>query len=421
MIRRSLHKPDQTKLPVFVETSVPPLTIAQPRNCTASKVPFTEFLSTSKDNESARRNAHPASQLMTNPSSINECQPAPIKTQTPATEEPLVLKPLRIGNCELDFPIVQAALSGYSDWPMRVVARSLGAPYSIAEVLIEKFVLELKQRHKTRRHLMVSDEEHPVGGQLMGSDPQQFPAAAQKLVAAGFDVIDINFGCPVNTAMGGCRGGYHLSQPKIALEIVERVRCEVPPHLPVSVKMRRGIDDSEESRSNFFQILDGAFDLGAAAITVHGRTVKQKYIGASNWDFLRDVKQHAGDKTIIGSGDVFTAQSCLDMMSYTGVNGVSVARGAIGNPWIFRQARDLAAGQSAFVPDVSEQRRVLEMQRSLCEEIYDDRQILSTMRKFGIKFAPLHPSYEQVRNAFAAGKTLDAWQKVIDDFYVRNS
>ena len=358
---------------------------------------------------------------MTNPSSLNECQPGPIKMRKPATEEPLVLKPLRFGNCEIDFPIVQAALSGYSDWPMRVVARSLGAPYSIAEVLIEKFVLELKQRHKTRRHLMVSDEEHPVGGQLMGSDPQQFPAAAQKLVAAGFDVIDINFGCPVNTAMGGCRGGYHLSQPKIALEIVERVRCEVPPHLPVSVKMRRGIDDSEESRSNFFQILDGAFDLGAAAITVHGRTVKQKYIGASSWDFLRDVKQHAGDKTIIGSGDIFTAQSCLDMMRYTGVDGVSVARGAIGNPWIFRQARDLAAGQSAFVPDVSEQRRVLEMQRSLCEEIYDDRQILSTMRKFGIKFAPLHPSYEQVRNAFAAGKTLDAWQNVIDDFYVRNS
>ncbi|MGZ0168115.1 MAG: tRNA dihydrouridine synthase [Planctomycetales bacterium] len=354
---------------------------------------------------------------MTNASSLTEHQPTPAQTRPPAVEGPLILKPLRIGNCEIDSPIVQAALSGYSDWPMRVVARRLGAPYTIAEVLIDRFVLELKQRHKTRRHLMVSDDEHPVGGQLMGSDPQQFPAAARKLVEAGFDVIDINFGCPVNTAMGGCRGGYHLSQPEIALEIVERVRNEVPDHLPVTVKMRRGIDDSEESRAKFFRILDGAFELGAAAITVHGRTVEQKYVGTSSWDFLRDVKEHAGEKLIIGSGDVFTAQSCLDMMKYTGVDGVSVARGAIGNPWIFRQARELAEGKPSFAPNVAEQRRVLEMQRSLCAEIYDDRRVLSIMRKFGIKFAPLHPLHEQVRNAFAAGKTLTAWQAVLDDFY----
>jgi nifR3 family TIM-barrel protein len=354
---------------------------------------------------------------MTNTSSLTENQPAPAQTRPPAVEGPLNLKPLHIGDCKIDFPIVQAALSGYSDWPMRVVARRRGAPYTIAEVLIDRFVLELKQRHKTRRHLMVSDDEHPVGGQLMGSDPQQFPTAARKLVEAGFDVIDINFGCPVNTAMGGCRGGYHLSQPETALEIVERVRNEVPDRLPVTVKMRRGIDDSDESRTKFFRILDGAFELGAAAITVHGRTVEQKYVGASSWDFLRDVKEHAGEKLIVGSGDVFTAQSCLDMMKYTGVDGVSVARGAIGNPWIFRQARELAEGKPSFVPNVAEQRRVLEMQRSLCAEIYDDRRVLSTMRKFGIKFAPLHPSHELVRNAFAAGKTLAAWQAVLDRFY----
>lgn len=354
---------------------------------------------------------------MTNPSSITDHPPPPIRTGSQAVNVPFTLKPLTIGNCEIGFPIVQAALSGYSDWPMRVVARRLGAPYTIAEVLIDRFVLELKQRHRTRRHLMVSDEEHPVGGQLMGSDPQQFPDAAQKLVEAGFDVIDINFGCPVKSAMGGCRGGYHLSQPDVALEIVARVRDTVPDHLPVTVKMRRGIDDSEESRDHFFQILEGAFHLGAAAITIHGRTVEQKYIGASNWDFLRDVKQHAGSRTIIGSGDVFTAQSCLDMLSYTGVDGVSVARGAIGNPWIFQQARDLAEGRPAFEPDIAEQRRVLEMQCALCAEIYDDRRVLSTMRKFGIKFAKLHPSHETVRNAFAAGKTMTAWQEVLDQYY----
>lgn len=328
------------------------------------------------------------------------------------------IKPLQIGNFKIDFPVVQAALSGYSDWPMRVVARRLGAPYTIAEVLIDRFVLDLKQRHRTRKHLMVSDEEHPVGGQLMGSEPDQFAPAARRLVDAGFDVIDINFGCPVKSAMGGCRGGYHLSQPDIALEIVARVRDEVPVQLPVTVKMRRGIDDSEQSRDRFFQILDGAYERGVSAVTVHGRTVEQKYVGPSKWEFLREVKQHVGDRIIIGSGDAFTAQNCLDMLSETGVDGVSVARGAIGNPWVFRQAKNLAEGKEMFLPDLLEQKRVLELQRSLCHEVYQDKQVLSTMRKFGIKFSQLHPDHEHVRNSFASARSLDAWQAVLDQYYL---
>ena len=107
----------------------------------------------------------------------------------------------------------------------------------------------------------------------MGAEPEQFAAGALKLVQAGFDVIDINFGCPVKKVLGRCRGGFHLSQPEVALEIVRRTRDAVPPHIPVTVKMRRGIDDSAESRDKFFTILDGAFAAGVAAITVHGRTV----------------------------------------------------------------------------------------------------------------------------------------------------
>ena len=109
--------------------------------------------------------------------------------------------------------------------------------------------------------------------------------------------------------------------------------------------MRRGIDDSAESREKFFEIFDGAFDLGVAAITVHGRTVKQRYDGPSRWEFLRELKEYAGERVVLGSGDLFNAQACLDMIRYTGVDGVTVARGAIGNPWIFAQARALAAGQ----------------------------------------------------------------------------
>ena len=181
----------------------------------------------------------------------------------------------------------------------------------------------------------------------MGADPDDFPPAALKLAEAGFDVIDLNFGCPVKKVLGRCRGGFLLSTPAAALEIVARVRDVLPPHIPLTVKMRRGMDDSQESRDNFFTIFDGAFRLGAAAITVHGRTVRQRYDGPSDWNFLREVKQRAGEKIVLGSGDLFTAEDCLRMLVETGVNGVTAARGAIGNPWIFRQAKDLAAGRPA--------------------------------------------------------------------------
>src|SRR5580704_2359234 len=165
--------------------------------------------------------------------------------------------PLRIGSVEIGFPVVQAALSGYRDLAMRVIARRLGAPYTLCEVVLDRTVLQGGKA--SRRFLHIADEEHPVGGQLMGSDPAEFGPAAKELAAAGFDVVDINFGCPVKKVLGRCRGGFLLSQPATALEIVSRVREAVPAEKPVTVKMRRGLDDTPQSRDNFFTIFDGAF------------------------------------------------------------------------------------------------------------------------------------------------------------------
>ncbi|MBI3465765.1 MAG: tRNA-dihydrouridine synthase [Planctomycetes bacterium] len=332
---------------------------------------------------------------------------------------PQSLSALRIGPLALDFPVVQAALSGYSDWAMRVIARRLGAPYTLCEVMLDQLVLQ--GGRKTQRFMKITDEEHPVGGQLMGANPDDFGPAAARLAATGFDCVDINFGCPVKKVLGRCRGGFLLSQPATALEIVDRVRNAVPPHIPVTVKMRRGLDDSDLSRERFYTIFDGAFARGVAAITVHGRTVEQRYVGPSRWEFLREVKAHAGDRVVLGSGDLFMAQDCLDMLSQTGVDGVTAARGAIGNPWIFQQARALAAGLPLpDPPSLFEQRDVIREHYRLSEQLHGANHCGRQMRKFGIKYSQLHPQGREVRDAFIAVSRPGEWQFVLERWYAED-
>lgn len=328
---------------------------------------------------------------------------------------------LRIGSIEIGFPVVQAALSGYSDWPMRVIARRLGASYTVCEVLLDQFILNVTKGNKAKRFLRVTDEEHPCGAQLMGAVPEDFPPAALKLVEAGFDVLDLNFACPVKKVLGRCRGGFLMSQPELALEIVARVRDALPAKIPLTVKMRRGMDDTAKSLENFYAIFDGSFRLGAAAITVHGRTVRQRYEGQSDWNFLRDVKRHAGTKTVLGSGDLFAAQDCLDMLERTKVDGVTVARGAIGNPWIFERVRALAEGRDIPPPSLREQREVIAEHYRMAEQIYGPVRCGAIMRKFGIKYARLHPQSDEVRQAFIAVAKPGEWHPVLEKWYADDS
>ena len=327
------------------------------------------------------------------------------------------LPKLHFGPLTLDFPVTQAPLSGYSDWPMRVIAKRLGAAYTVCEVMLDRFVVNVTKGGKAKRFLRVTDDEHPCGAQLMGSLPEEFPPAAEKLVEAGFDVIDLNFACPVKKVLGRCRGGFLLSDPTTALSIVARVRDAVPAHIPLTIKMRRGMDDSSESRDHFFAIFDGAFRLGAAAVAVHGRTVRQRYGGRSSREFLAEVKRHAGDRMVLGCGDLFTAQDCLDLMAETGVDGVSVARGAIGNPWIFERTRALAAGVVLPPPSLHRQRDVIAEHYRLSESIYGPSRCCRVMRKFGIKYARLHPQSQQVRDAFIAVTRPADWQAALARWY----
>ena len=301
-------------------------------------------------------------------------------------------------------PAVQAALSGYSDRAMRVVARRWGAELTMAEVVLDQLVL-LKGKMRTRI-LAIKDDDHPIGGQLMGAEPGQFGRAAAELVEHNYDLVDINFGCPVRKVLGRCRGGFLLTTPATALDIVKSVLDNVAGRRPVTVKMRRGFDDSAESERNFFEILDGAFALGVSAVTVHGRTVKQRYEGPSNRDFIERVKRHAGDRTILGSGDVFAPEDAVEMMRATGVNGVWIARGAIGNPFIFREVRELLAGRPLPPPPtIAEQRAAIEEHLRLTAETHGAERAGIVTRKMCIRYADLHPRRDEVRQAFIETRT----------------
>jgi tRNA-dihydrouridine synthase B len=326
--------------------------------------------------------------------------------------------PLRLGPLEIGFPVTQAALAGYSDWPMRMISRRHGASYTLCEVMLERFVVEVSRGNKAKRLLRLAEDEHPCGAQLMGAGPEEFGAGVERLLEIGFDAIDLNFACPVRKVLGRRRGGDLLGRPETALEIVARVRDRLPSEVPLTVKMRAGTDETEASRDRFFAILDGAFAGGVAAVTIHGRTVRQRYEGDASWSFLREVKQHVEPRTVLGSGDLFSAQACLDMMRETGVDGVAVARGAIGNPWIFEQARALFDGKSLPPPpSLHRQRDVIVEHYRMAQATYGPSRGGRQMRKFAIRYALLHPRAAEVREAFIKARRPEHLREIIARWY----
>lgn len=323
---------------------------------------------------------------------------------------------LNIGPIALDAPFAQAALSGYSDIAMRVLAREYGCPYTLNEVVLDRLVGQGGKRMK--RMLAIDPTEHPVGGQLMGSEPSQFAEAAHEMVGLGYDAIDINFGCPVKKVLGRCRGGFLLSDPPTARSIIRAVVDAVAGRVPVTLKMRRGMDDSPESEHNFFDILDAAFDIGCSAVTVHGRTVKQRYVGPSRWEFLSRVKRHVGNRVIIGSGDLFTASDCVRMLETTGIDGVSIARGAIGNPFIFGEVRSiLAGGELPPPPAIPRQRAAIERHVQLLAAHHGESASVLQFRKFGVRYSELHPLNSDVKAAFLRVRTPDEFHATLDQWY----
>jgi len=322
--------------------------------------------------------------------------------------------PLRIGAVAIDFPVGLGALAGYSDLPYRLICRSLGAPYCITEAMLDRQVL-LEGRLR-KRLIRLDPADHPVAGQIMGVEPETMAEAARSLDRMGFDIIDLNFACPVRKVVSHKRGGALMKDPARALATVRAV-IEAVPGRPVTLKLRRSFRTSDAANEDFWAIARGAFESGAAAIAVHARSVEQKYTGRADWEFLAAVKREFPDRTILGSGDVTHPAEALRMLAETGVDGVLAARGAIGNPWFFAQARDLAAGRPPRQPPLDEQRDVIYRHFRLASEAYDPRRGLKTLRHFSLQYAKMHPRRTDLRNALVPVRTEAEWRAVIDEFY----
>src|SRR3954463_15334680 len=212
---------------------------------------------------------------------------------------------MNIGPIQLAQPLCQAGLAGYSDRAMRLVARRHGCPYAVTEALLDTIMVNGGEG--LRKSIDINDEDHPVAGQIIGAEPGTMAAAGKILHERGYDVVDLNFACPVKKIKNKARGGHMLLDIERGKSILKTVRDALPANVPTTISLRRAFDDTAESVDRFEQIVESAFANGYAAIRVHGRTVEQKYNGRANWDVLRDVKRRYPDKTILGSGDVFTA------------------------------------------------------------------------------------------------------------------
>ena len=328
--------------------------------------------------------------------------------------QPILHRPCTIGAFSLPLPAMQAGLAGYSDMAMRVVARRRGCPYAVTEALLDRVLISGGRGRE--KGAILCDDDHPVAGQLMGSEAHEMAAAASILLAAGFDVIDLNFACPVRKVMGRCRGGYLLSDTEQAVAIMRAVRDVVPG--PLTMKLRRALDESAQAADNFDCIMQEAQRLQFAAVAVRGRTVEQKYTGLANRHFLAALKRRYPNMTLFGSGDVFTAQDALAMYQQTGLDGVWIARGAIGNPWIFAEFAALLAGRPLPTPPtIHEQREALLEHFSLAVNIYGEASASRQMRKIGIKYSKLHPQGADVWREFIAVKSQADWYAVLDRHY----
>jgi nifR3 family TIM-barrel protein len=265
-----------------------------------------------------------------------------------------MLKPLKIGDLVLPHNVVLAPLAGITNLPFRILCRREGAALAYTEMVSVNGLV--REGVNTLALLKSSPDDRPLGIQLFGDTPESLAEAARMVEGYG-ELLDINMGCPVRKVVGTGAGSALLREPGKIAEIIRAVRAAT--RLPLTIKIRSGWHCGDDTFCEIGRIAEAE---GCDAITLHPRSRSQMFSGTATWDQLRELKQSVAIP-VLGSGDLFTAHDCLRMLRETGCDGVMIARGALGAPWIFRQVAELAEGVA--ITAVSNLQRVEAMGRHL--------------------------------------------------------
>lgn len=284
------------------------------------------------------------------------------------------MKQLKIGNVLLENSYVLGPMAGVTDLPFRLLCKEQGAGLLCMEMVSAKGIFY--NNKNTESLLQIHPKEVPVSLQLFGSDPKIVSEMAKRIEERPFSILDINMGCPVPKVVRNGEGSALMKNPKLVYELVSATVKAIKK--PVTVKIRKGFDEEHINAVEIAKIIEEA---GAAAVAVHGRTREQYYSGKADWEIIRQVKE-AVSIPVIGNGDVTSGEQAIAMRKQTGCDGVMIARGAQGNPWIFSELLEYEkTGKLPDRPDVDEIKKTMLRHAKLQIEYKGDFTGIREMRK----------------------------------------
>ena len=306
---------------------------------------------------------------------------------------------IRIGNVELKNNVIMAPMAGITDTAYRVILEEMGVGLVSTEMVSAKGIFYNNRNNQTILH--TAENEHPIAVQLFGADPMIMTGMAER-VSEKFDIIDVNMGCPVPKIVNNGEGSALMKNPKQAFQILEMMSRVLKK--PVTVKFRKGFDDCHINAVEFAKMAEQA---GVSAITIHGRTRAQMYAGQADWDIIRKVKE-AVSIPVFGNGDIFTPEDAKRMIDETGVDGVAIARGAKGNPWLIRRTiHYLETGELLPEPSVEERRAMVIRHAELMVQFKGERLAIPEMRKHMAWYTSGLPGSSKLRGEMNAMSTLE--------------
>ena len=324
------------------------------------------------------------------------------------------MKKLQIGNVTLDNPIILAPMAGVSDLPFRLLCREMGAALVCMEMVSAKAIY---YNNKNTDSLMeIHPDEVPASLQLFGSDPQILAEMAKRIEERPFSILDLNMGCPVPKVVNNGEGSALMKDPKLVEQILTALVRAIDK--PVTVKIRKGFDDDHVNAVEIAKIAEAC---GVAAVAVHGRTREQYYSGKADWDIIRQVKE-AVKVPVIGNGDVKCVQDAVRMMNETGCDMVMIGRGALGNPWIFREINGYFSSGLRIMPPPTLAERIVVIKKhmdALCAAKGEGRGMREARKHVAWYMHGLRGAAEFRRMAGEL-ETLSDLDKLLEKVYIEN-